>query len=55
VGATPSRRYRDPKAGSIAHVHDIVGVLTLTLDDEAIAELDAAFPAPRGPTLLEML
>jgi hypothetical protein len=38
-----------------AAFHDNVGALTLALDDDTIAELDAAFPMPCGPTPFEML
>lgn len=44
-----------PKAGSVAHVEDNHGALSLRLGDEDLAALDRAFPAPRGKTSLEML
>ena len=36
-----------PKAGSISHVNDNYNSLTVTLNDEDQAHIDAAFPPPR--------
>lgn len=36
-----------PKAGSISHVNDNYNSLTVTLNDEDLAHIDAAFPPPR--------
>ena len=44
-----------PKASDPAHVRDNRAALDLRLTPEDIAELDRAFPAPRGPTALEIL
>ena len=44
-----------PKAVDPAHVRDNRAALDLRLSPAALAELDRAFPAPRGPTALEML
>ena len=44
-----------PKATELAHVRDNRTALDLRLTPEDIAELDRAFPAPRGPTALEIL
>ena len=44
-----------PKAVDPAHVRDNRAALDLRLTPEDIAELDRAFPAPRGPTALEIL
>lgn len=44
-----------PKAGSAEHVRDNARALDLTLTPEDLAELDAAFPPPDGPTPLAML
>ena len=44
-----------PKASDPAHVRDNRAALDLPLTPEDIAELDRAFPAPRGPTALEIL
>ncbi|MSP67985.1 MAG: aldo/keto reductase [Alphaproteobacteria bacterium] len=44
-----------PKAGVPAHVQENAGALRVVLDAAALAELDAAFPAPKGPTPLAML
>jgi len=44
-----------PKAGSAAHVRENRGALELRLDVQDLADLDREFPAPRGPTPLEMI
>jgi diketogulonate reductase-like aldo/keto reductase len=44
-----------PKATELAHVRDNRAALDLRLTPEDVAELDRAFPAPRGPTALEIL
>jgi diketogulonate reductase-like aldo/keto reductase len=44
-----------PKAGNAAHVRENHAALTLTLTDQDLAELDAAFPPPRKKMALEML
>ena len=44
-----------PKASSVAHVEDNAGAAAVTLDDRDMAEIDAAFPPPRGKRALEML
>jgi len=44
-----------PKAGSVAHVRENRKALDLTLDDEALRVLDAAFPPPTRARPLEML
>lgn len=44
-----------PKAGSVAHVGENREAADLNLAAEDLAELERAFPAPDGPTPLEML
>jgi len=44
-----------PKAGTVAHVRENRKALQLRLDAQALAELDKAFPPPRGPGPLEMI
>jgi len=44
-----------PKAVEPDHVRDNRAALDLRLSQADLAELDRAFPAPRGPTALEML
>lgn len=44
-----------PKASSVAHVEENARALTLVLDSEDIAALDAAFPAPRGKQPLDVV
>jgi diketogulonate reductase-like aldo/keto reductase len=44
-----------PKAATIAHVEANRRALDITLDDAALAALDAAFPPPRRKTPLAML
>ena len=44
-----------PKSGSVARVEENLGALDVTLAPEQLAELDAIFPAPKGPRPLEML
>ena len=44
-----------PKAGTPAHVRENRAALDLTLTPEDLAELDRAFPPPRGKQPLEML
>ncbi|KAA0675916.1 aldo/keto reductase [Roseomonas genomospecies 6] len=44
-----------PKASDPAHVRDNRAAADLRLDEQDIADLDRAFPPPRGPRPLEML
>ncbi len=44
-----------PKAGRPEHVRENRAALDVTLTPEDLAELDSAFPPPRGPSPLEML
>jgi diketogulonate reductase-like aldo/keto reductase len=44
-----------PRAGSPAHVEQNRAALELHLSEETLAQLDRAFPAPRGPLPLEVL
>jgi diketogulonate reductase-like aldo/keto reductase len=44
-----------PKAGRTEHVHENVGALDLRLTDQDLADLDKAFPPPKGRTALGML
>lgn len=44
-----------PKASSIAHVEENAGALEITLSAEAIRQLDAAFPAPKQKTALDVV
>lgn len=44
-----------PKAASADHVRENRAALDLTLTAEDLADLDRAFPVPRGPAPLEML
>jgi diketogulonate reductase-like aldo/keto reductase len=44
-----------PKAGRADHVRENRAALDLVLSPADLAELDAAFPPPQGPTALEML
>ena len=44
-----------PKAGDIGHVRENRVAADLALSDEHLAELDTAFPPPRGRVPLEML
>lgn len=44
-----------PKAGTPAHVEEDRGALDLRLAPEELAELDRAFPPPRGKVPLELL
>ena len=44
-----------PKAGTPAHVQENRGALDVRLAADDLAELDAAFPPPRGPRSLEIL
>ncbi|HEX8866639.1 MAG TPA: aldo/keto reductase [Lentzea sp.] len=44
-----------PKAGKVSHVRENAAALSLRLSSEDLAELDRAFPPPRGPEPLEML
>jgi diketogulonate reductase-like aldo/keto reductase len=65
-GVTPAQialawvlRQRDmlviPKAGSEAHVRENRAALDIALSRDDLAELDRAFPPPRGPRPLELL
>lgn len=44
-----------PKAGTVAHLRENRKALDLKLGAQALAELDKAFAAPKGPRALEML
>ncbi len=44
-----------PKAASTAHVRANAEAAAIRLDAEALAELDRAFPPPRGPQPLEVI
>ncbi len=44
-----------PKAASVQHVQENVAALGITLSEETLARLDAAFPAPGGPTPLDVV
>lgn len=44
-----------PKAASPAHLEENLASLDKRLSKEQLAELDRAFPPPRGPSALEML
>jgi diketogulonate reductase-like aldo/keto reductase len=44
-----------PKAGTAAHVRENRGALELRLGVKELAELDRAFPPPRGSAPLEMI
>jgi diketogulonate reductase-like aldo/keto reductase len=44
-----------PKAGSEAHVRENRAALDIVLAADDLAELDRAFPPPRGPRPLELL
>ena len=44
-----------PKASSIAHVEQNCAAAAVTLSQDEIAELDAAYPAPHGKVPLQML
>lgn len=44
-----------PKAATVAHVRENRKALELKLDAQALAELDQAFPAPKGARPLEMI
>ncbi len=44
-----------PKASRPEHVRENLGALDLTLSDQDLAELDRAFPPPKGRTSLGML
>ncbi|KPF70732.1 oxidoreductase [Bosea sp. AAP35] len=44
-----------PKAGTLAHVEDNAGALRLTLTQDELARIEAAFPLGRKPASLPML
>ncbi|WP_020666378.1 aldo/keto reductase [Amycolatopsis nigrescens] len=44
-----------PKAGTAEHVRENHAALELRLTEDDLSELDRAFPAPAGPTPLEIL
>ena len=44
-----------PKAVNTAHLTENLDSLKLKLTQEQLAELDLAFPPPKGPSSLEML
>jgi diketogulonate reductase-like aldo/keto reductase len=65
-GAAPAQvalvwllRHKDmmviPKATNAAHVRENRAAVDVALTDDDLAELDGAFPAPRGARPLEML
>ena len=41
------------KAGSVEHVREDAAALAVDIDDQAVAQLERAFPAPTGPVPLE--
>jgi diketogulonate reductase-like aldo/keto reductase len=43
-----------PKTADPDHLTEIVASLDVTLDDEDLAELDAAFPPPNQPSPLSI-
>lgn len=44
-----------PKAASLAHIKDNIAAQEITLSDEDLAALDAAFPPPSSKTPLDMI
>jgi len=44
-----------PKASSIQHVEENAGALAISLSAEAVMQLDAAFPAPKQKTALDVV
>ncbi len=44
-----------PKATTEAHVRENRAALDIALTEEDLAELDEAFPPPKGPRPLELL
>jgi len=44
-----------PKASSVQHVEENAGALNISLSAEAITQLDAAFPAPKQKTALDVV
>ena len=44
-----------PKSARPEHWRDNVGALSLTLDDAALARIDAAFPPPAGPSSISIV
>ena len=44
-----------PKAGRVAHVRENRKAADIVLDAQDLAELDAAFPPPAGPSPLAIL
>ena len=44
-----------PKASSIKHVEENAGALNISLSAEALKQLDAAFPAPKQKTALDVV
>ncbi|MBM3481229.1 MAG: aldo/keto reductase, partial [Alphaproteobacteria bacterium] len=44
-----------PKAGRVAHVRENRRAADIVLDAQDLAELDAAFPSPDGPSPLAIL
>lgn len=44
-----------PKATNLAHLRENVAAMDIALADADVAALDAAFPAPKKPTALDML
>jgi diketogulonate reductase-like aldo/keto reductase len=44
-----------PRAGSVAHVRENHGALSITLSPHDLEEIDHAFPPPKGPHPLEMI
>ena len=44
-----------PKASSIKHVEENAAALAIVLSDDEMRQLDAAFPAPKGKTPLDVV
>ncbi|HTR59891.1 MAG TPA: aldo/keto reductase [Casimicrobiaceae bacterium] len=44
-----------PKAADVSHVRDNLAAAELSLSAEVLRELDRAFPAPQGPTPLQVI
>jgi aryl-alcohol dehydrogenase-like predicted oxidoreductase len=44
-----------PKAADVSHVRDNLAAAELSLSQEVLNELDRAFPAPQGPTPLQVI
>jgi diketogulonate reductase-like aldo/keto reductase len=44
-----------PKAADVSHVHDNRAAADLSLSAQVMSEMDRAFPAPQGPTRLQVI